>query len=129
MVVGNVPTKNLSGVYIDDGCHIPEPVDEPEICEVSCPYDVLTNGTHHFEDVRDVCFRPSQVIELHEREPSSEFWSEAMLAHETTNTLLVDLECHRDASVTVCGVLSHDGNDLRSKIFIGRCSFWFVVQA
>ncbi len=82
MMVRNMPAKNLSRMHINHGCHIPEPVDEPEIGEVSCPDDIGTNGTQNFEDVGHLRFWSSQIIELHEREASSELRFEAMFAHD-----------------------------------------------
>lgn len=106
-MVGDVPAKDLSGMHIDDGCHIPEPIDEPEIGEVSRPDDIGTNGTENLEDVRNTCFQSPQVVELHKGEASSEFGLESMFAHDARNGLLVHFKRHGDAAVAVCGMFAH----------------------
>lgn len=129
MVVRDVPANDFSSMDVDDGRHIPEPVDEPEIREVSSPDDVGTDGTQNFENICDLCFWASQIIELHERESSSDPWSEAISSHDARDGFLVRFERHRDPTMTVCGMFRHDGDDLGPQLFIGCRSFWSVVQA
>ena len=78
VMVGNVPTHDLTGEYIDDGGQIPESIHEPEVGEVSGPDHVGSNGTDNLKDVFHLCFRPAEVIQFYEAESSTDLWLEIM---------------------------------------------------
>lgn len=40
MVVGDVPADNLSGINVDDGGHVPETINEPNVGEITGPDNI-----------------------------------------------------------------------------------------
>lgn len=129
VVVANVPADDLSRVDINHGGDIPEAVNEPDVSEVASPDDAYTDGTDNLEDVCDQCFQPSEVVEFHEAEASTELGLEAVEPHETLRFLAVHAERPGDASGTVRGMLRHDGHDLFLVFVVLQRPLRLVVQA
>ena len=126
--MGHMPANDFPCVHVDDGGEIPESINEPEIGEVPGPDHVGGDGTNDLQDVRDLCFWPSEVVELHEAESSSDPWLEAVLAHDALCFLAVHAERPGNTSCTVGWVFSHHGNDLVFIFFVEGWFLWFVIQ-
>ena len=124
-----MPSDNLSRVNINDGGDVPEAVNEPDVREVTSPDNADADGTDSLEDVCDQCFRPSEVVELHEAEASTKLRLEAVEAHEAFGFLPVHTECPSDASRAVRGMFHHNRHDLVLVLHVEWRFLGLVVEA
>ena len=127
VMIGHMPANDFPCVHVDDGGEIPESINEPEIGEVPGPDHVGGDGTNDLQDVRDLCFWPSEVVELHEAESSSDPWLEAVLAHDALCFLAVHAERPADAPGSVGRMFDHHRHDLVFVFLVERRLLRFVV--
>ena len=71
VVVGNVPTDDLSRVDVDNSRHIPESILKPQVGEIPGPDDIGRYWTDDLEDVFHSGFRQSSVFRLHQSETAA----------------------------------------------------------
>ena len=128
MVVRDVPTNDLSRKDVDHGSEMPEPVLKPEIGEVSRPDDVRPDRTEDFQDVRNACFRPSEIIRLHKPVSAPDARDDPKTLHEALGLGAADPKRERDPSRTVCRMFGHNGEDFCLVLCICRRFFRFVIE-
>ena len=91
-MVCDMPSNNLAGSHINHSYEIPEPIQKPEVGEITSLDDIRMKGAQNLEDVCDRCLWPSKIIKLHVMEASAELRLESIFPHHTDDGLSVHLK-------------------------------------